>query len=256
MGQSPPSSTYNKTQKGLPFLQGSTKFGEVHPLPTIYCSEPIKIAEKTDILISVRAPVGEVNISASKVCIGRGLAAIRCNPDKLSYLFLFYCLKHRTKKLENVSAGSTFKAIRKNDIDKLQLPLPPLREQQKTAEMLSTVDQAIEKVGEAIEKTQRLKKGLLHELLNKGLGHKVFKETEIGWIPEGWKIRRVADMFTVESGTTPSTRNKAYWEEGTINWITPTDLSKLNNKTEIMTTERKITEKALNECNLVLMPRG
>ena len=91
MGQSPPSSTYNKIQEGLPFLQGNMEFGEIYPSPSIYCSEPIKIAEKNDVLISVRAPVGEVNISPSKVCIGRGLSAIRCNPNR-NKLFVFVLL--------------------------------------------------------------------------------------------------------------------------------------------------------------------
>ena len=121
MGQSPPSSTYNKLQDGLPFLQGNMEFGEIYPSPSIYCSEPVKIAEKNDVLISVRAPVGEVNISSSKVCIGRGLAAIRCKPNNTNYLFLFCCLKYTAKTFEAISAGSTFKAIRKNDLDQVEI---------------------------------------------------------------------------------------------------------------------------------------
>jgi type I restriction enzyme S subunit len=76
MGQSPPSSTYNKEGKGLPFLQGKMEFGKVYPSPMMYCSQPIKIAEPNDILISVRAPVGDVNVAPYRLCIGRGLAAI------------------------------------------------------------------------------------------------------------------------------------------------------------------------------------
>jgi len=76
----------------------------------------------------------------------------------------------------------------------LKLPLPPLPEQQKIAEILSTVDSAIEKVNQAIEKTQRLKKGLMQELLTKGIGHKEFKDTEIGRIPKEWEVVRLGDI--------------------------------------------------------------
>ncbi len=72
MGQSPPSSTYNDKGIGLPFLQGNAEFGETYPTPILSCSQPIKIVEKNDILLSVRAPVGDVNITPSKSCIGRG----------------------------------------------------------------------------------------------------------------------------------------------------------------------------------------
>ncbi|MCS7144515.1 MAG: restriction endonuclease subunit S, partial [Archaeoglobaceae archaeon] len=75
MGQSPPSSTYNEDKNGLPFLQGKMEFGEIYPSPKLYCSQPIKIAEANDVLISVRAPVGDVNLAFLRVCIGRGLAA-------------------------------------------------------------------------------------------------------------------------------------------------------------------------------------
>jgi len=200
MGQSPPSSTYNKIQEGLPFLQGNMEFGEIYPSPTIYCSEPIKMAGKNDILISVRAPVGDVNISPSKVCIGRGLSAIRCNPKRISHLFLFYYLKYIGKTFESISAGSTFKAIRKNDLDQLDIFLPPLPEQQKIAEILSTVDQGIEKVDEAIKKTRRLKNGLMQELLTKGIDHKEFKDTEVGRIPKGWDIMKLGEIANVRYG--------------------------------------------------------
>ena len=77
MGQSPPSSSYNTSGKGLPFLQGNADFGVLYPTPRVYCTKPLKLSETGDILISVRAPVGELNISSFKCIIGRGLAAVR-----------------------------------------------------------------------------------------------------------------------------------------------------------------------------------
>jgi len=197
MGQSPFSATYNKVGKGLPFLQGNAEFGDKYPKPTIYCSEPIKIAEQSDILISVRAPVGDINMVKSKVCIGRGLAAIRPNQKILSKVFLYYHLQHNKRKFEMLSAGSTFKAIRRNEFDLYEISLPSLPEQRKIAEILGTVDEAIEKVDEAIKKTERLKNGLMQELLTNGIGHKEFKDTEIGRIPKEWEVAHLSNVTVI-----------------------------------------------------------
>lgn len=201
MGQSPPSSTYNKKANGLPFLQGNAEFGDKYPKPTIYCSKPIKISEQSDILISVRAPVGDINMVKSKVCIGRGLAAIRPNQKMLSKVYLYYHLQHNKRKFEMLSAGSTFKAIRRNEFDLYDISLPPLPEQRKIAEILGTVDEAIEKVDQAIEKTERLKKGLMQELLTKGIGHKEFKDTEIGKIPKEWEVAHLSNVTEINKET-------------------------------------------------------
>jgi type I restriction enzyme S subunit len=194
MGQSPPSSTYNKEGRGLPFLQGKMEFGSTYPTFSIYTSKPIKIAEADDILISVRAPVGDVNLAPFKLCIGRGLAAIRCIPNKACHLYYFYFLQKIKELLEALGKGSTFKAIIKEDLVNLKIPLPPLSEQEKIAEILSTVDELIQRTEEIIAKTERLKKGLMQELLTKGIGHKEFKETEIGRIPKDWEVVRLGDI--------------------------------------------------------------
>lgn len=165
MGQSPPSSTYNDKKTGLPFLQGNAEFGEMYPTPVLSCSQPTKLSEKNDILLSVRAPVGDVNITPHKLCIGRGLAAIRPKRNNLDYLFLFYYLKFGSRIFESLSMGSTFKAIRKEEVVKFQLPLPPLPEQQKISEILSTVDKKLELLREKKERFEMIKKGLMEDLL-------------------------------------------------------------------------------------------
>ena len=90
-GQSPASKYYNTTGEGIPFFQGKTDFGEMYPQIRVFCTQPTKITEKDDILLSVRAPVGPTNLAPGKVCIGRGLTAIR--PDKtldLKYVLYFF----------------------------------------------------------------------------------------------------------------------------------------------------------------------
>ncbi len=91
-------------------------------------------------------------------------------------------------------------AVQTKYLTNIRIPLPPLPEQKKITEVLTTVDQAIEKVDEAIEKTQRLKKGLMQELLTKGIGHKEFKDTEIGRIPKEWELRKLGEIGKLERG--------------------------------------------------------
>jgi len=209
MGQSPPSSTYNKKGIGLPFLQGKMEFGEIYPKALVYCSEPIKIAQPNDILISVRAPVGDVNLAPCKLCIGRGLAAIRFNDKLANYLFYFYYFQKIKTRLEMLGKGSTFKAIDKDDLESLMIPLPPVEEQRVIAGVLGVVDSVIAKTDEVIAKTERLKKGLMQTLLTRGIGHKEFKETEIGKIPKTWQIVSLGDVCEQRSEIVqPSANNK------------------------------------------------
>jgi type I restriction enzyme S subunit len=124
MGQSPPSSTYNQEGNGLPFFQGKAEFGDIYPVATKYCSRPLRVAEPNDILLSVRAPVGPVNLSPSKCCIGRGLSAIRGKKHKIDQLYLFYYLRSIEARLSERGQGSTLGAIGRNDLEKIEVPHP------------------------------------------------------------------------------------------------------------------------------------
>jgi type I restriction enzyme S subunit len=165
MGQSPPSTTYNKEGEGLPFIQGKMEFGKMYPSPTTYTSRPLKIAEKGDVLMSVRAPVGDVNIAPYKLCIGRGLAAIRFNPKMANNLFYFYYLQSIKSRLESLGKGSTFKAITKKDLEELRIVYLPLNEQKGIANILLTIDNAIELYYREKERLLRLRRGLMSVLL-------------------------------------------------------------------------------------------
>jgi len=165
MGQSPPSSTYNEKGIGVPFLQGRAEFGRIYVEPRLYTSKPIKIAEKGDLLISVRAPVGDVNIAPYKLCIGRGLASIRFNPTNASTFYYFYYFQHIKPMLEALGKGTTFKAITKKELENLQLPLPPLDEQLQIANTLKSIDDWIELEMRRKEKLISLKLGLMDLLL-------------------------------------------------------------------------------------------
>lgn len=122
MGQSPPSSTYNAKGDGLPFYQGKADFGETSPTPRVYCTKPTRIAEVRDILISVRAPVGPINICAEKSGIGRGLAIIR--PKNTEYRFLYYFFKYLEPKWEREGRGAVFSSIGKKELFGISIPTP------------------------------------------------------------------------------------------------------------------------------------
>jgi type I restriction enzyme S subunit len=196
MGQSPSSKDCNDLQNGLPFYQGNANFGVKYPTPRKWCTKPLKIAKKGDILISVRAPVGEINIAPHECCIGRGLGAIRAN--KINSNFLYQSMLLHRKTLEKVSQGSTFEAINRKDLSDFLIFAPPLNEQKKIAKILTTADDAIAETDKIIEKTKELKKGVMQKLLTRGIGHKKFKKTEIGEMPEEWVIVKLKDVAAPE----------------------------------------------------------
>lgn len=130
MGQSPEGESYNKDGVGLPFYQGSKDFGELYPIPRVWCSNPRKIAIKGDIILGVRAPVGETNLVVEKSAIGRGVAIVRCS-NLIITDYVFFVLKAVKKILNKESTGSVTKAISKDDIKKIKFSFPESKINQK-----------------------------------------------------------------------------------------------------------------------------
>jgi len=122
MGQSPASEFYNEEGKGLPFHQGVTNFGDRFPTDKIFCTAENRIAEKGDVLFSVRAPVGRLNISTKKIIIGRGLCAIRSKTGKPS--FVFQQLKEQFHEDDMMGGGTIFKSVTKDDVHGIKFLLP------------------------------------------------------------------------------------------------------------------------------------
>lgn len=146
-GQSPESKYYNTEGIGIPFFQGKADFGEVYPKTRVYCSQPTKIAEKDDILLSVRAPVGPTNLSPGRVCIGRGLTAIRPS-EILNLKYLLHYFRYFEAQLQQKGAGTTFKAITQDVVKNLEVPTPSLAEQEgivaRIEELFSELDDGVE----------------------------------------------------------------------------------------------------------------
>lgn len=118
MGQSPPGSTYNETGNGLPFFQGKTDFGFRFPTNRVYCTAPKRMANKNDTLISVRAPVGDINLAAEDCAIGRGVAAARHKSGSIS--FTYYSMNSLSKYFEVFEGeGTVFGSINQKDFKAL-----------------------------------------------------------------------------------------------------------------------------------------
>ena len=201
MGQSPPSSTYNSTGDGLPFFQGKADFTSLYPVPSKWCTKPLRKASRNDILISVRAPVGDVNMSPGDCCIGRGLAALSCNSDTTPF-FLFFFLLSDKEEIQRHGTGTTFQSINKKVFEKLTISLPPLPEQKKIAAVLLKIQRAIETQEKIIQSLRDLKKSTMHFVFSRGLHGEKTKSTEIGEMPESWGLRKTGDVFKLSSGKT------------------------------------------------------
>ena len=143
MGQSPPGSTYNEDGKGIPFYQGRKDFGFRYPTRRVYCTSPKRFAEKGDTLVSVRAPVGDVNMANEKCCVGRGLASLRHKTGSRSYTY--YTMRSLREIFSRYEAeGTVFGSINKTDFQTLS-QLRPSNEVIETFERLVyPLDQSIE----------------------------------------------------------------------------------------------------------------
>jgi len=163
MGQSPSSTYVSEDEIGLPFLQGNAEFGEIYPVPDSFCSQPKKICETGDILISVRAPVGDLNKADQKYVIGRGLAAIRF--IDMSSEFGWHFLNEQARGLTSVAQGTTFKAISKSDLKDLKVVLPSIAEQHRISTVLDAHDARIRAEEAVLAKRRQVKRGLMADLL-------------------------------------------------------------------------------------------
>jgi len=165
MGQSPPGSSYNEEGKGIAFYQGRTDFGFRYPSERVFCTEPKRFAEPGDTLVSVRAPVGDVNMAKEKCCIGRGVAAIRHKSGNSSYTFYSMLdLQRRFEVFE--SEGTVFGSIGKKDLRRLKVIKPPNEYRQEFEDTVSPLDKNIENNSQQIELLHKMRDSLLHKLMS------------------------------------------------------------------------------------------
>ena len=200
MGQSPDSSSYNENGKGVPFFQGNADFGVIHPTVRVWCDAPTKIARNGDILISVRAPIGALNIAHTECCIGRGLAALTVDETVCDKQYLWYGIASKVDELNSKGTGSTFKAISKNVLAETEIPMPTIDIQKQIALKLDNVCNLISLRKQQLAKLDELVKARFVEL---------FGDTVLN--PFGWEKDLLGAVCDVRDGTHDSPQ---YYETG------------------------------------------
>lgn len=142
MGQSPPGETYNETGAGLPFYQGISDFGFRFPSRRVYCTAPTRFAEEADALLSVRAPVGSLNVAEERCAIGRGVAALRLKGKHQEYLY--YLLRATQSGWNKFEAeGTVFGSVGKSDVHGFKVVLPPEYLRERFSSFVEPVDKQI-----------------------------------------------------------------------------------------------------------------
>jgi len=211
-----------------------------------------RVIYENDVIMSTVRPYlkafAMVTKEYDKQICSTGFAVLSCRASILPYFLLSVLFSEAViSQCNRMMMGGQYPALNQSQVPQINIALPPLLEQQKIAEVLSTVDEAIQKTSEVIAKTERLKKGLMQKLLRKGIGHKEFKDTEVGKIPKEWEVVTVRDLGEVVTGTTPSTSVNDYWN-GKYPFVTPTDFS---GDRYVYATERTVTEKGLKKARAI-----
>jgi type I restriction enzyme S subunit len=165
MGQSPPGNTYNEENRGMLFFQGRAEFGFRFPQARLYCTKPKRLAKRCDTLVSVRAPVGDINMASDECCIGRGLAALRHNKGFVSYTF--YKVRSLKDDFDSFEQqGTVFGSIGKDDFNGIDTFLPDLKIIQQFDALAKPLDDKIFTNSIQISTLSHLRDRLLPKLIS------------------------------------------------------------------------------------------
>lgn len=241
MGQSPKSTYYNKVGSGYPFLQGNRTFGYKYPIFDTYTTVMTKHAKAGDVIMSVRAPVGDLNITPVDICLGRGVCSLRMKNGNQD--FLFYMMKYYVSHLLRKESGTVFGSVNKNDISGLEVDIPDDPQvQKKIARYLEMIDEKIE----------------INNAINNNLEQQAqayFNEFFVVNADPNWSECTLSDIGSVVAGGTPSKSKPEYYADQGIAWITPKDLS-VNKSKFISHGENDISELGFSKSSVAKLPAG
>lgn len=237
MGQSPSGSSYNNTGRGIPFLQGNKTFGFLYPTIDTWTTEPKKIGKKNSVLMSVRAPVGDLNIANKDICIGRGLCSIEMKNGNNQYLY--YLLKNSIKKIKMKSTGTVFDSINRKELENIEILDFNKSQQKKISKVLFDIDKKIELNIQTNDN--------LLELIN-NLYKESFSNIE--------EYKQADEIANITIGKTPPRSNRECftYNEDDIKWLSISDLGKCG--IYAWNTSEKLTENAVNKYNVKVIPEN
>lgn len=214
--------------------------------------------KRGDIILTTRGTVGQTalydeSIKYDVIRINSGMATIGCNKSEVLSTF-FYAYTNSSlfkRQIESFTFGSAQPQLTLKIIKSLKVPIPPLPEQQKIANILTTWDKAIDTTERLIDNSKQQKKALMQQLLT---GKKRLLDEDGERFEGEWEESRIGDFGEIYSGGTPSTTKSTYWD-GDIDWITPTDITK-QDKRYINSSKRRITKEGLKNSSAKLVPAG
>lgn len=206
MGQSPKSIYYNQVGEGYPFLQGNRTFGLKYPTFDTYTTVMTKLAKSGDVIMSVRAPVGALNITPRDMCLGRGVCSLRMKNGNQE--FLYYMMKYYVSDLISKESGTVFGSVNRNDINDLEVDIPENVEKQvRIGRILSSIDDKIELNNQINNNLEQQAKIIFNHLVINNPSFHSFKLTPLS---------ELCKLIT--KGTTPTTLGKNFTNSG-INFI-------------------------------------
>jgi len=186
MGQAPQGDSYNTESNGYPLIAGAGDFGDITPLPKKYTTEPTKLSRVDDIILCIRATIGDRNWADSVYCLGRGVSGLRADPAQLNQKYLWHWLGNAADHLRSKGRGATFLQVNRADIGSMEIPLPPLPEQRRIAAILDKADALRAKRRQAIAKLDQLLQSVFLEMF--------------GDPSEGWPLASVGLIAQVQGG--------------------------------------------------------
>jgi len=226
MGQSPKSEYYNSEGEGIPFLQGNRTFGAKYPIFDTYTTSPAKVADANDVIMSVRAPVGDLNITPLKMSLGRGVCSLKAKNGNNQ--FLYYLLSSSIPLILSRSNGTVYDSINRTDIEKMRVLVPEKDEtQSRITEILSVYDDAIENNNRRIALLEQAAQELYKEWFMRFRfpEHESIKY-EHG-LPIGWEQQTISMVANIGRGSSPRPiMDPRYFKNGSIPWIKIADATK------------------------------
>jgi len=238
MGQSPPGNSYGSNKSGMPLLNGADDLTKTGIKPKKYTSAPKKTSKKNDILLCIRATIGNLQYSDGVYCLGRGVAAIRLKNTTLNSEYLIWGLQNKIEYIKQRAKGTTIVGLRKEDLTGFEIPLFPISEQRaivaKIEELFSDLDKGVADLKKAQDQL------------------KVYRQAVLKKAFEGdWEIKLLDEVAKWGSGGTPSRSNKRFYS-GNIPWIKTGELG----DKYISSSEEKITDEAIKKSSAKIFPPG
>lgn len=245
MGQSPKSEYYNTDGKGYPFLQGNRTFGFKYPTFDTYTTVMTKLAKVGDVIMSVRAPVGDLNITPVDMCLGRGVCSLRMKNGNQS--FLYYMMKYYVPHLLKKESGTVFGSVNRNDINGLEVDIPEDEQiQRRIARYLEMIDEKIE-LNNAINNNLEQQVSALYQSWFED-----FDPTN-GVCPDNWSDQMLSTIADISSGKRPPIKSEVYSQETPISIVGAASVmgftSEANHTDKILVTGRVGTHGVIQRFN-------